>query len=158
MVIAGTGHRPARLGFYSIEAFDNLVKIADRWLEENKPERVISGMAIGWDMALAQATINRNIPLTCAIPFRGQENKWNTTSKNLYHHIISKAENVVYVCEAGYDASKMQIRNEWMVDHCDVLLAMWDGSTGGTFNCIKYAKKRKKPIVNIYERYLETMQ
>lgn len=36
-----------------------------------------------------------------------------------------------------------------MVDRCDRLIAVWDGSNGGTGNCVKYAKEVGKPIVVI---------
>jgi uncharacterized phage-like protein YoqJ len=41
----------------------------------------------------------------------------------------------------------MQKRNEYMVDKCDKLLAVWNGTTGGTHNCIKYAKSKGKEII-----------
>jgi len=47
----------------------------------------------------------------------------------------------------------MQTRNIWMVDNCDLVLALWDGSDGGTGNCIKYANKIGKPIVNLWDKY-----
>jgi uncharacterized phage-like protein YoqJ len=43
----------------------------------------------------------------------------------------------------------MQIRNEWMVDRCDKLIAVWDGSKGGTGNCVDYAKSVNKDIFRI---------
>ncbi len=43
----------------------------------------------------------------------------------------------------------MQKRNEWMVDNCDMLVAVWDGTDGGTYNCIDYAKRMKKPRILI---------
>jgi len=39
-----------------------------------------------------------------------------------------------------------------MVDHSDVLMAMWDGSSGGTKNCYKYAKDKNKRIIRIDPR------
>jgi len=41
-------------------------------------------------------------------------------------------------------------RSEWMVQNCDLLVAYWDGSDGGTGNCVKYAKSvgRDVAIVN----------
>lgn len=43
----------------------------------------------------------------------------------------------------------MQKRNEWMVDRIDELLAIYNGTPGGTKNCIDYAKKLGKPITII---------
>ena len=44
---------------------------------------------------------------------------------------------------------KMQTRNEWMVNHCDKLIAVWNGSDGGTGNCVNYAKSINKEIIYI---------
>lgn len=151
MVIAGTGHRPEKLGGYTNDAFLKLVKIATEWLKENKPDKVISGMAMGWDQALALASVRLNIPLICAIPFKGQERQWSSSVQKFYNKLLDKASEVVYVSPSGYSSKKMQIRNEWMVDNCNVILAMWDGSPGGTGNCIKYAKSKNKKIINLYE-------
>lgn len=147
MIVAGTGHRPEKLGGYTIKAFEALIKIAEDWLKENDVSKVISGMA------LAQASLNLEIPLLCAIPFEGQERMWSKEHKKLHQDIISKASEVVYVSPKGYHPKKMQIRNEWMVDNCNVLLTMWDGTKGGTYNCLKYADNKRTKIINLYEKY-----
>ena len=38
-----------------------------------------------------------------------------------------------------------QERNRQIVDSCDVLLAVWDGSSHGTRNTLAYARKVRKP-------------
>jgi uncharacterized phage-like protein YoqJ len=48
----------------------------------------------------------------------------------------------------------MQDRNKWMVDHCDALVAIWNGTSGGTANCVKYALSVNKPIVMINPKNL----
>lgn len=153
MIIAGTGHRPDKLGGYGHKPLVHLVNLAEDWLEENKPEKVISGMALGWDYALACAAFNLDIPIIAAVPFKGQESRWPDESQRNYRALLKECEQVVYVCEDGYAVWKMQKRNEWMVDNCDVVLAMWNGSPGGTANCVRYAEKAGKPIVNLWERF-----
>ena len=153
MIVAGTGHRPNKLGGYSIEARDKLTLIAHTYLKTNNAVSVISGMALGWDTALAIAALQLKIPLICSIPFKGQEKMWTPKAKHLYFAILAKAETINYVCEPGFAAYKMQLRNEAMVDGCDILLAMHDGTTGGTDNCIKYAKKQNTKIINLYDKY-----
>ena len=43
----------------------------------------------------------------------------------------------------------MQIRNQWMVDNCELLIAVFDGTSGGTANCVNYAKSIRKNTVVI---------
>jgi uncharacterized phage-like protein YoqJ len=151
--VSGTGHRPDKLGGYTEEAFNKLVEVAENALTQLKPDEVISGMAMGWDMALAQAAINKEIPFIAAVPFIGQEKMWQKNTKDYYNELLSKAKEVVIVCEGGYSAYKMQVRNEWMVDNSDLVLVMHNGDTsGGTYNCVKYATKVGKQMVNLYSK------
>lgn len=151
MIIAGTGHRPDKLGGYSDDVLSKLIKLARTTLFDLKPKKVISGMALGWDMALAYAALALTEPeVVAAIPFLGQEKMWPKESQERYHTILKDCDDVLYICDQGYAAWKMQIRNEYMVDHCDLVLALWDGSPGGTANCIAYANKKNKPIMNLW--------
>ena len=40
-------------------------------------------------------------------------------------------------------------RNEAMVDLCDAVLAVWDGSSRGTAYTLKYARKKGKKIIEV---------
>jgi uncharacterized phage-like protein YoqJ len=150
MIIAVTGHRPDKLGNeYNMDGkYSNFInKEIQKLIDEYKPNKGISGMALGVDTIFAINILYSNIPLIAAIPFEGQESKWIQESKDLYFEILNNPlTEKKYVCEPGYANWKMQRRNEWMVDHCDVLIAVWNGSAGGTCNCIKYAKSQKKEI------------
>lgn len=154
MVVSGTGHRPNKLGGYNNEAYLKLVRVAEDWIREHKPTKIISGMAQGWDQALAQAAFTCGVPFVAAVPFKGQESMWTEKSQKYYRGLLSLAESVEYVCEDGYSPYKMQKRNEWMVNNSDKVLAMWDGTQGGTHNCVKYAYSQKKEVENLYDLLL----
>ncbi|HMN10944.1 MAG TPA: SLOG family protein [Bellilinea sp.] len=151
MVIAGTGHRPNKLGGYGPEIRGRLIQLAKAIIHQHRPSLIISGMALGWDMALAQAAISEGIPLIAAVPFRGQESQWPRESQEYYQNILIKARSVVYTSEGVYSPAKMQIRNEWMVNQAEVVWALWDGKIGGgTWNCIQYAHRVGKPVLNYW--------
>lgn len=163
MVIAGTGHRPDKLGGYHIIAHNTLTSLAEKYLEKEQPSLVISGGALGWDQALAAAAMKLNLPLVVACPFKGFESKWPTKSVGWqFHKGLEEAENydmniqLVYISKPGYAPWKMQVRNKWMVDKADKLVALWNGSDGGTANCIKYAQEVGKPFDNVWEDFLAT--
>ena len=77
-----TGHRPDKLGGYGWNIFSKLVGVAMEQIRHEKPDMVVSGMALGWDLACAIATIrlrdekHMNIRLRCVIPFASQYTKW----------------------------------------------------------------------------------
>lgn len=152
MILCGTGHRPDKLGGYGDDVFSELVQLAIEGIDHTV-DRVISGGALGWDQALAQATVYRGIPLTLALPFTGFWSKWPKKSQDYLEYLVSEADKVVYVCDEGYAPWKMQERNKWMVDNSDQVLALWNGSDGGTANCLRYAEKAGKPVINLWETY-----
>lgn len=151
MIVAGTGHRPNKLGGYSQEAFEHLVTIAQNWLLENKPSKVISGMALGWDQALVQGAINLNIPFIAVLPFEGQEALWPTVRQEYYKELLLQSERV-FIFSKDNHVSNFQGRNMYMVDKSDIILAMYDGTKGGTHNCIEYAKSKNKQIINLFDK------
>lgn len=162
MIVAVTGHRPDKLGGYEFHN-PKRVWVRDRLREkllEHKPDHCISGMALGVDQDFAYVCIEMAIPFTAAIPFVGQESKWPQAAQQFYRELRDKAVSVVVVSGGGYAAWKMQTRNEWMVDHCDLLIAVWDGTDGGTGNCVKYADKKGRLMDRInpndFERWYGT--
>lgn len=151
MILAFTGHRPGKLGGYDIT---NLTAFAKKILIETKPATVISGLALGWDSAVADAAIELDIPLIGAVPFAGQPARWRDEDKALYAKRLAACHNVVIVCPGNeYHARKMKKRNRWMVRNSQALIALWDGSDGGTASCCRYAVSIGHPVVNVWERW-----
>lgn len=68
LVVAGTGHRPGAPGLVAgcDIALESLASAAVTVL---RPSRVISGFALGWDLALARAALATATPVTAALPF-----------------------------------------------------------------------------------------
>jgi uncharacterized phage-like protein YoqJ len=70
--------------------------------------------------------------------------------KALYQRIIRhKLCTQKVITSSYYTAAVMQKRNEWMVDNCNMLITVWDGASGGTANCVRYAKHTDKKIIRI---------
>ena len=157
MKIAVTGHRPNKLnneydgvGICSTFIRNEIKAVLAKHTQNGQTLELISGMALGVDMLFAQIAIELNIPLIAAIPFKGQQSMWPKQSQDRFNKILSydKCESVI-VSEGAYTPQKMQIRNQWMVDNCDLLIAVFDGTSGGTANCVNYAKKIGKNRVVI---------
>ena len=139
------------LGGYSDELFFRLVAFVTSIIPSYHPSKIISGMAIGFDQALALAALELEIPLIAAVPFVGQESIWPQAAKNRYHEILKQAAEVVIVCEGGFAPHKFEVRNRWMIDNAESVLALWNGmKSGGTWNAVKYATSVKKPLFNLW--------
>lgn len=73
--LAGTGHRPDKLGGeYNLRGpFTQKISAATySVLDSLRPSEIISGMALGFDQILAICAIHRDVKVTAAIPFVGQ--------------------------------------------------------------------------------------
>jgi len=152
MIVAFTGHRPDKLGGYDLPnpTYIKVCQEIEKNLKALKPDKVITGMALGVDQWAANIAHKLDIPFIAAVPFKGQESRWPQKSQRIYAKLISLASEVVIVSPGGYSAEKMQIRNKWMVDNCTKLIAVWDGTTGGTGNCVEYARSVKSDEDIIY--------
>lgn len=159
--LAATGHRPSGLTIYGegiykreqelVALEHRLLEMATAYLKRLEPREVYSGMALGWDMAIAEAAQRLGLALVAAIPFKGQEARWTSASKERYHRILTRAQ-VVTVSE-HYSPQAMQKRNEYLVDNADVMLALWTGAKGGTANCIRYARQKRVPVRNTWQNF-----
>lgn len=152
-IIAATGHRPSKLGGYGGATEARLAGFAVAYLRQARPSKTISGMAQGWDFAFARASLELGIPFIAAVPFDGQEALWPAETQIAYRDLLTRAATVHIVSPGGYSAAKMRLRNEWMVDNGTRLAALWDGSTGGTASCVRYAEQVGLPLENLWSRW-----
>lgn len=153
MIIAVTGHRPDKLGneWDLTGPYSNKIRLALRRILTNmKPTKIISGMALGVDTIWALLGLEMGIELIAAIPCKNHSIKWSDSTKKIYDDILGHSLTTTnYISEETYNDKCMQDRNVWMVNNCDMLVAVWDKSTGGTGNCVKYANSVKKMIIEI---------
>lgn len=132
MIVAFTGHRPDKLGGYgpynpvkervvaSLHARLSVLRI------EYTALRGLSGMALGFDQWAAQVCRALKVPYEVILPFTGQEACWPLPSQEIYRDLVQHATKVVVVSGEGYQSWKMQKRNQYLVDNCDLLIAAWD--------------------------------
>lgn len=165
MILGITGLRPSKLNWgYDMDSpyWMALRRYLMHYFIEHNVTEVITGMALGVDTAAALAVLDLkdqgyDIRLHCAIPCRNQESRWLPESQRLYKSILDRADLVILVTDAPYSPWLMQTRNQYIVNISDQMLAIWDGSRGGTANCIDYAQKMRKPITVVQPLFvLET--
>lgn len=157
MILAVTGHRPSQLnsewdmdGPMSNWIYDKIKEV----LLKEKPQRALSGFALGVDLIFAKCCIELKIPIDACIPCVGQSFVWPKKSQDLYNEILNNplvTKVPVYSNSTGmYDYKCMQNRNEYMVDYADKLLCVWNQDrNGGTYNCYKYARSKDKEIIMV---------
>lgn len=153
-----TGHRPSKLKGYKAEDNKELLwRIRDEivnHIENKNVDTFINGCALGIDLWSAKIILKLketypHIKLISAVPCLGQNNMWSDSDKNLWREVVNNSDKTVLTSEEDYKPYLMQVRNVWMCDNSDFVIAVYDGSGGGTGNCVKYAEKIKKEITII---------
>ena len=145
-----TGHRPEKLFLVDREIIKELEREIKAAIERGYTT-FISGMARGVDIWAAEIVLklrkqNKDLHLICASPYEGFEARWSQDWQKRYKKIIKKSDYVKYV-SPEYSPACFQIRNEYMVDHSNLLIAVYNGEAGGTRNTINYAKKKDIEII-----------
>ena len=101
----------------------------------------LSGCALGADQDACGVWYRMGLPYVAVVPFPGQESWWPRQSQDVYASVLKHAAGIVHVSNtapSGHDDAvrMLHARNEWLCAAADELIAVYDGSKGGTANCI----------------------
>ncbi len=156
--VSFTGYRPQKLPFFG-EDDPLCADLKQRIFDEIKKQTTcgagefLTGMALGVDMWCAEAVIELKktqpeVRLTAVLPCRGQDAKWKSADRQRYSGILKSCDKVICLSES-YTKDCMLARNRALVELCDILVAVYDGKSGGTKFTVNYAKKigRKTIII-----------
>lgn len=169
--IGFTGHRPDKLAGYDLsvpgyrEMQDDLEYYIRRNLEVYDQVVGHSGLALGGDTIWSKAILAMKdaypgrVLFHAEIPMMEQPEAWfKSCDIEFWHKQVRHADfKTVYgslaECNKISDKKKrdaarkkraadfMDLRNKGMLDHSDMLLALHNGSKGGTGNAVAYAKE-----------------
>lgn len=142
-VLGVTGHRLKKFRYYPAGTIPRIKSRLRQEIIRLQPRELISGMATGTDQWTAEICVELGVPFVAAVPFNGQEKKWDRVTQRNYFELLERAKRVVVVSPGPYNPLKMDLRNEWIVDHSDILIAVWNGLGGGTANTVHYAREFK---------------
>ena len=154
-----TGHRPAGLPFGNDEQSPDAERLK-RALRieliakiEDGCDTFITGCAQGADIICGELVLKLkeekypDIRLICAVPYRGQADRWSSEWRERYEALLQAADEVVEVCP-HYTTSCFHQRNRYMVDHSTDVIAVYNGEEkGGTAYTINYALEQGKRVV-----------
>jgi uncharacterized phage-like protein YoqJ len=139
-----TGHRPEQIS-------------DPQWVKDalctayeiTTPSVIYQGMAAGVDLWSAKQAWSNHIPYVCVRPWAGH--KARLSDRIEYDKTIKHSLRVVDVSPlieypGPWIYSK---RNEWIVDTVDIIIAVWNGTSGGTSHCVEYASDNNTPILQI---------
>ena len=160
MICAFTGHRPEKLPWGMDESDPRCVALKQKLLQtvlEQAAEGAdvfLCGMARGCDLYFAQAVLDAKqscpeLTLEAWLPCPSQAERWTQREKSCYRRLLEQCDRVL-VLESAYSDGCMLRRNRAMVERCDRLISVWDGSGGGTAATIRYAQKSGRTLIGLW--------
>lgn len=147
MIVGVTGHRGVEQEPGELDRFARL------FVALSGATKIISGMALGWDMAVAKAALDLDVPLIAAVPFPQQAERWPMGEQAQWLRCLNAAEKI-NIGGPGYDDRLYLDRNKWIVDHSTRLGALYDGrERGGTRHCVLYAQSEGVMVDPLWDRW-----
>lgn len=154
MYLSVTGHRPHLLGGYHVQSrLDHLALVV---LADMAPSVVCTGMALGWDQAVASACVTLGVPFVAVLPGFAtggyQCTRWPPASQRRFHELLAAAHEIDR-CPFPGAGREFHHRDMRLVERCDQMLALWNGDERtGTGQTVKIC--RDKPVRNVWEMWV----
>lgn len=159
--VAFTGHRDSKLLFQG-ENDPRLMALRGELREKiiemisDGATEFFSGMALGVDTYAAEEVLNLKkqyprINLIAVIPCPDQDKLWTVAQQKRYRDLLAQCSKKMTI-SPQYEKGCMFKRNRALVELCDVLIAVTDGSNvtgGGTQYTIDYAEKMGRKVIRI---------
>jgi len=155
-VVAATGSRRTNVAPSLLEDLDLFLgRLAGAY-----DLMVLSGMAEGWDELVARRCIALGIHFTAVLPHPGYGDYYWSAERSLsgrdrraeLKELLGAADEVKFVCSGVYGyidgqrAHSNFVRNHWMVERADELVAHREpGLSRGTDDCLRRAQDAGKP-------------
>lgn len=154
-----TGHRPAKLPWRFREEDPRCVALKGRIADavemayQEGYRHFICGMALGCDQYFCEAVLalreqHPDVTIEAALPCPTQADAWTAVQRERYERLLAECDLETMV-SGKYTSSCMQRRDRYMVDHASLLIAVFDGTAGGTRYTMQYAMQRGLNIVDI---------
>lgn len=110
------------------------------------------GMARGFDLAALKCLVDLkgryHVRIEACIPYLGQEKNFPLEEKKAYRELLAFCDEKTYVSKTYFHGCAL-VRNRYMVDKCDTLLAYCTRDTGGTAFTVNYARSKGLRILTV---------
>ena len=152
-----TGHRPDKLPWGTDERDPRCLALKRSMAREVERlcrrgcRHFITCMARGSDLYFAETVLELkeiypHITLVGAGPCDSQAARWPEEERRRWRAVLDRCDAETLV-QQHYDRGCMHRRDRYMVDNSSVVLAVFDGTPGGTLYTLNYAMNRKLEIL-----------
>jgi hypothetical protein len=151
--IGVSGHRNLSNSDELNNAIDDVLKKITNAFSA-KSVQIISPLAEGADRIVAWRVINQ-YPHSLVVPLPMKKSEYildfdTPASKEEFISLLGMADQVIDLPPQTSRALSYQSAGLYILDHCDVLIALWDGAPakglGGTAEIVAEARKRRIPV------------
>ena len=154
-----TGHRPGKLPWRYNERDPRCVDLKRRIRDavdtayQEGYRHFLCGMAQGCDLYFCECVLalrarHPDVTVEAAIPCPTQAAEWPEAEQVRYRTLVRAYDYETMVSD-HYTRDCMQRRNRYLVDHASLLIAVCDGTAGGTRYTIEYALRQRLNIVDL---------
>jgi len=136
------------------------VNIALDYIQQQFPSRkylVLASLAEGADRLVAKEALDRNMALVVPLPLPQNEyleDFRNEESQQQFHELLIRAQEIVRMRPQPTREESYEAAGEYVITHCNVLLAIWDGrkaqGDGGTGWVVERARRLGLPIAWVH--------
>ncbi len=147
--VAFTGHRPEKITFGCQEDSAQIQRVKQE-LREAIIEKIetgcscfLSGMAMGADLWAGEIVLELkrqypHIKLTAVIPYAGQSDCFPASWRQRYDAVLAGCDYATVLSDFYYKGC-FRARNQWLLAHSEHLIAVFNGSRGGTMQTLNDA-------------------
>ena len=154
-----TGHRPGKLPWRYNEFDPRCLKLKRRIADavelayEQGFRHFLCGMAMGCDLYFCEAVLalrerHPDVTVEAAIPCPTQADAWSPAQRERYDRLVAACDFETMV-SGQYTSTCMLRRDRYLVDHASLLIAAFDGTSGGTRYTVEYALNQGLAIVDL---------
>lgn len=152
-----TGHRPDKLPWGLDEQDSRCVALKQTIAREMEGlylrgfRHFISGMAQGCDLYFVEAALSLrerypDVSVEGAVPCPTQADRWPAEIRRRWRAALDACD-LETVVQQHYDRFCMHRRDRYLVDRSAAILAVFDGTSGGTQYTLNYAMNRRLDIL-----------
>lgn len=161
------GHKPQDLGYsentLQCDALkEQLQALLVFLIEQQGVCHFITGMEPGVEQFAAQIVLDlkpryAQLTLECVLPFETQAEHWEEWERDIYFRIVSACDTETML-QKHESRECRQRKNVYMIEHADVVLAVWNGQPGTIGAAVAYAEEKQKSVVRMDPTTLEVSE
>jgi hypothetical protein len=150
MKVGVTGHR----NFEDVSAAPWVAECIHNRLSDCRELYGLTSLAKGADQIFARVVLQLGGSLEAVLPFPEYANTFQDSAESAgFDELIGRCSKVTQLDFAGSKEQSYFAAGKYVVDHSEVLIAVWDGKPaaglGGTGDVVAYARKNGKQVHQI---------